>query len=157
MCSKVFDAFEETVFVDIPTFTERLQMLQMFLDRMEIGPKLSTGETRKLNVKCHGLVAGDLLSVCKRASFIAMDRFLFRDGNAESNDPDQPDGPSIDDFFQVVDENDKSLTRKTCLQIPNVQWDDVGGLTDVKVCSFKYTILSRNLNNHLLRISWKKW
>ncbi|MCK5397396.1 MAG: AAA family ATPase, partial [Thermoplasmata archaeon] len=82
----------------------------------------------------HGFVGADLAALGREAAMKALRRYL------PEFDLDQPIPTDViekmevtrDDFREALKEVEPSAMREVLVEIPNIRWDDVGGLEDVK-------------------------
>lgn len=84
----------------------------------------------------HGFVGADLASLAKEAAMIALRRILPE----LKYDKDEPIPQDVlqkliatkDDFIEALKVVQPSALREVFVEVPNVTWDSVGGLEDVK-------------------------
>src|SRR5438046_3229959 len=84
---------------------------------------------------CHGFVGADLAALAREAAMKALRRYL------PDIDLDKPIPAETlekmrvtsDDFKQAVKEVEPSAMREVLVEVPRVNWADVGGLDDVKM------------------------
>ncbi|MCK4757558.1 MAG: CDC48 family AAA ATPase, partial [Thermoplasmata archaeon] len=82
----------------------------------------------------HGFVGADLAALAREAAMKALRRYL------PEFDLDQPIPPKViekmvvtrEDFMNALKEVEPSAMREVMVEIPQVSWDDIGGLDDVK-------------------------
>jgi transitional endoplasmic reticulum ATPase len=83
----------------------------------------------------HGFVGADLESLCKESAMGALRKILPRiDLKEETIPSDVLEGLQVtrDDFIDALKVVEPSALREVFVEIPNVSWDDVGGLADIK-------------------------
>ncbi|MFX0033292.1 MAG: CDC48 family AAA ATPase [Candidatus Hodarchaeota archaeon] len=82
----------------------------------------------------YGFVGADIMAVCREAAMFALRKILPK------INLDEPIPSRIiqelkikdDDFIQAINMIEPSAMREVMVEIPNVTWDDIGGLDDVK-------------------------
>ncbi len=92
-------------------------------------------ELEELAAICHGFVGADLEALCREAAMICLRRVLPDLDLSMRNIP-----PEIlsrlevrkDDFLAALREVEPSAIREVFVEVPDVRWDDTGGLEDVK-------------------------
>jgi transitional endoplasmic reticulum ATPase len=83
----------------------------------------------------HGFVGADLQAVAKEGGIRALRRVLPEiDLNTENIPSDilKKIVVKMDDFLSVIKEIEPSALREVFVEIPDVKWEDIGGLGDVK-------------------------
>jgi len=83
----------------------------------------------------HGFVGADLAALVREAAMAALRRVLPKiDLDAESIPLEVLEELKVtnEDFFEALKLVQPSALREISIEIPNVTWDDVGGLEDVK-------------------------
>ena len=91
-------------------------------------------DLHKLASTTHGFVGADLESLCKEAAMRVVRRIIPEIKNDEEI-PEEVLKKIVvtnDDFKSALKEIQPSALREVLVQVPNVKWDDVGGLDDVK-------------------------
>ncbi|MCS6814063.1 MAG: AAA family ATPase [Cyanobacteria bacterium] len=75
-----------------------------------------------------GMVGADLKAVCQKAAYSALRRQL------PTPDAPLPDTMTVthDDFLAALKEVKPSVLRSVEVESPNVAWDDIGGLVEIK-------------------------
>ena len=88
----------------------------------------------KIASNTHGFVGADLESLCKEAAMRVVRRILPEIQNDEEI-PEEVLKKIVvtgNDFKSAQKEIQPSALREVLVQIPNIKWDDVGGLNEVK-------------------------
>ncbi|HET7283260.1 MAG TPA: AAA family ATPase, partial [Nitrososphaeraceae archaeon] len=83
----------------------------------------------------HGFVGADLQSLSKEAAMNALRRVLPEIDLSQTSIPSQILNKIVvgmHDFLAVLNEIEPSAMREVFVEIPDVKWNDVGGLNDVK-------------------------
>ena len=89
----------------------------------------------ELAERTHGFVGADLAALVKEAAMKALRRVLPKiDLDKEEIPPEVLDELVVkrEDFEEALKEVRPSALREVFIEVPNVHWDDVGGLKDVK-------------------------
>lgn len=84
-------------------------------------------DLQAIAASCNGFVGADLEALCREAVMAALQRCS---------------GTSENSTISLITEDWKharsivgpSMTRGITVEVPNVTWDDIGGLKDLKVC-----------------------
>ncbi|KAM0786124.1 hypothetical protein ACM66B_006934 [Microbotryomycetes sp. NB124-2] len=131
----VLGAFKEEIAVDAPSEPERLAILKALTASINTAPDVSL---RALAVQTAALVANDLVDLVRRASIAAADRVLKSTMTAHAKisfDDLKNAGVALSsiDFNDALEKARSSYSESIgAPKIPNVTWDDVGGLANVK-------------------------
>jgi transitional endoplasmic reticulum ATPase len=124
--------FDREIHIGIPDRQGRLEILQIHTRGMPLEEDL---ELDRLADVTHGFVGADLESLAREAAMHALRRVL------PHVDPETGDIPADilndlyvtqEDFEAAMSEVSPSALREVMVESPNVQWDDVGGLDEVK-------------------------
>ena len=87
--------------------------------------------------KTHGFVGADLAALAREAAMVVLRR-LINEGKISPEQEKIP--PEVlqelrvrkEDFYEALKMVEPSALREVLLEVPNVRWDDIGGLEDVK-------------------------
>ena len=83
----------------------------------------------------HGFVGADISAVCREAAMSALRRYLPKiDLESEYIDPELLEQIQVTkkDFDQALKEVMPSGIREVFVEVPNVKWEEIGGLDDIK-------------------------
>ena len=83
----------------------------------------------------HGFVGADLQAVAKEAAIRGLRRVLPEIDLTTENIPSDKLKKivvTMDDFLSVIKEIEPSALREVFVEVPNVSWEDIGGLAEVK-------------------------
>jgi len=82
----------------------------------------------------YGFVGADIMAVCREAAMFALREILPMINLDEPINSEIIQNLKIknEDFMQAINMIDPSAMREVMVEIPNVNWDDVGGLEGVK-------------------------
>jgi transitional endoplasmic reticulum ATPase len=125
--------FDREIIIGVPDKKGRLEILQIHTRSMPLEKDL---DLDKLASVTHGFVGADLSALAREAAMQALRRVL------PHVDPDTGDIPADilsnlyvtqADFEMALTEVSPSALREVLVEKPNVRWDDVGGLSKVKL------------------------
>jgi transitional endoplasmic reticulum ATPase len=124
--------FDREIEIGIPDEDGRLEVLQIHTRGMPVDEKVNLKQIAKVT---HGFVGADLESLAKEAAMRSLRRILPDiDLNQEkiSSEILQKIKITDEDFREALKEVRPSALREVLVQVPNVSWDDVGGLDSLK-------------------------
>lgn len=124
--------FDREIEIGIPDEEGRLEILQIHTRGMPVDEKIELKQFARVT---HGFAGADLESLAKEAAMRSLRRILPDiDLQQEkiSTEILQKIKISEDDFKEALKEVRPSALREVLVQIPNVTWDDVGGLDALK-------------------------
>jgi transitional endoplasmic reticulum ATPase len=124
--------FDREIEIKVPDKRGRLEILQIHAHNM---PLESDVDQEKIAAVTHGFVGADLEYLCKEAAMRCLRRLL-----PELNLEDEKISPdtldkliiTMNDFESAIKDVMPSAMREVYLEIPDVEWTDIGGLVDVK-------------------------
>ncbi|MFB5602295.1 MAG: CDC48 family AAA ATPase [Nitrosopumilus sp.] len=124
--------FDREIEIGIPDNDGRLDILSIHTRGMPINEKVNLKQIAKTT---HGFVGADLETLSKEAAMRSLRRILPELDLEEekiSSEILQKIEISNDDFREALKEVRPSALREVQVQIPDVNWDDVGGLDELK-------------------------
>jgi len=124
--------FDREIEIGVPDKEGRLEILQIHTRGMPLDKDV---DLEKIASMSHGFVGADLQSLAKEAAIRALRKVLPEiDLTAESipSDTLRKIIVTMDDFMNVLQEMEPSALREVFVEVPNVTWNDIGGLSDVK-------------------------
>ena len=124
--------FDREIEIGVPDSDGRLEILQIHTRGMPLEKDVDLGVIANMS---HGFVGADIQAVAKEAGIRALRRVLPEiDLTAENIPSDilKKIVVTMDDFLSVIKEIEPSALREVFVEIPDVNWDDIGGLADVK-------------------------
>jgi len=107
----------------------RIHTRNMKLDE-DVDPEAIARET-------HGFVGADIAALCTEAAMQCIrEKMDLIDIEDEEIDAEILDSMAVnqDHFRHALGVSNPSSLRETVVEVPNVSWEDIGGLEDVKVC-----------------------
>lgn len=124
--------FDREIEIGIPDEEGRLEILQIHTRGMPLDDKVNLKQFSKVT---HGFVGADLESLAKEAAMRSLRRILpdiDLDQEKISAEILQKIKITDEDFKEALKDVRPSALREVLVQIPNVTWDDVGGLDSLK-------------------------
>jgi len=124
--------FDREVEIGIPDDEGRFDILSIHTRGMPIDKKVNLKQISKTT---HGFVGADLEVLSKEAAMRSLRRILPEidlDEDKISSEILQKIEITSDDFREALKEVRPSALREVQVQIPDVNWDDVGGLDELK-------------------------
>lgn len=117
--------FDREINFRIPDRNGRLEILQILTNSMPLDTSVDLAEIADLAV---GLVGADLKALCQKAAYLALRR------QVPSLDSPTPEDMNLlqTDFLTAIKEIKPSVLRSVAVEVPNVTWQDIGGLDTVK-------------------------
>ncbi len=123
--------FDREIEIKVPTREGRLEILQIHTR----GMPLKDVDLKEYSSRTHGFVGADLAALCREAAMHALRRVLPKlDLQTETIPPEVLFTLKVtrDDFETAMKIVEPSAMREVLLEIPNVKWEQVGGLAEVK-------------------------
>jgi len=124
--------FDREIEINIPNREGRLDILQIHTRGMPLAEDV---DLERLADLTHGYAGADLAALCKEAAMHSLRRILpDLDLEADSIPAEVLNRITVqkDDFFAALREMSPSSMREVLVESPNLHWDDIGGLDDVK-------------------------
>merc|ERR1712000_230004 len=128
-----FGRFDREVDIGIPDPTGRLEILQIHTKNMKLADDV---DLEQVAAETHGYVGSDLASLCSEAAMQQIrEKMDLIDLDEDTIDAEVLDalGVTQENFrFGLGVSNPSALREVAVVEVPNVRWEDIGGLTDVK-------------------------
>lgn len=124
--------FDREIEIGVPDREGRLEILQIHTRGMPLEKDVDLGVIANMS---HGFVGADLQAVAKEAGIRALRKVLPEIDLTTENIPSEilkKIVVTMDDFLSVIKEIEPSALREVFVEIPDVNWTDIGGLKDVK-------------------------
>ncbi len=124
--------FDREIYIGVPNKKGRKEILQIHTRNMPLADDVNLD---KLAEATHGYVGADLAALAKEAAMNALRRFLPEIEKSEGQIPTevlQKIKVTMDDFYEAMKEIVPTALREVTVEIPEVHWDDIGGLENVK-------------------------
>ncbi|KAL8671936.1 MAG: hypothetical protein Q9168_003592 [Polycauliona sp. 1 TL-2023] len=128
-----FGRFDREVDIGIPDPTGRLEILQIHTKNMKLGDDV---DLESIAAETHGYVGSDVASLCSEAAMQQIrEKMDLIDLDEDTIDAEVLDslGVTMENFrFALGVSNPSALREVAVVEVPNVRWDDIGGLEGVK-------------------------
>jgi transitional endoplasmic reticulum ATPase len=124
--------FDREIEIGVPNKDGRLQVLQIHTRGMPLAEDV---DLKRLANVTHGFVGADLEALTKEAALHALRKILPEiDFEADSVPAEILNKiiVNMSDFEESLREIEPSAMREVLVEVPNVKWTDIGGLTEVK-------------------------
>ncbi len=125
--------FDREIEIGVPNEQGRLEILQIHTRGMPLADDV---DLKRLASVTHGFVGADLEALCKEAAMRALRRILPEIDFEKDTVPAEVLNKitvTMGDFMDALKDVEPSAMREVLLEIPEVKWDDIGGLKDVKL------------------------
>ena len=125
--------FDREIEIGVPSRQGRLDILKIHTRNMPMDKDVKLKELADIT---HGFVGADLSSLAKEAAMVVLRRVL-PDLKLDEENPIPKEvldklRVTHNDFKEALKVVRPSAMREVLVEIPNVTWDDIGGLDDVK-------------------------
>ena len=124
--------FDREISIPIPDKFGRLEILEIHTRGMPLAKDVSLERLAEIT---HGFVGADLEALAREAAMSALRKLL---PNIDFEMSDIPYETlmklevSTDNFLEAMKEVEPSAIREFFVEVPDVKWDDVGGLENIK-------------------------
>jgi transitional endoplasmic reticulum ATPase len=124
--------FDREITIPIPDRNGRLEILEIHSRGMPLAEDVNMPRLAEIT---HGFVGADLEALCREAAMICLRRIMPNIDFAMNHIPYEQLTElevHMDDFLAALREVEPSAIREVFVEIPDVRWQDVGGLEAVK-------------------------
>ena len=124
--------FDREVVIGIPDRDERLEIIQIHTRGMPLADDV---ELERISEITHGYTGADLAALSREAAMKALRRYLPEIDLEEKRIPHEVlDRMEVnnEDILDAFREVTPTTMREVFIETPNVSWDDIGGLEEVK-------------------------
>ena len=124
--------FDREISIPIPDKNARLSVLEIHSRGMPLNEDVSLAKLAEIT---HGFVGADLQALCREAAMLCLRKVIPEIDFEAANVPCETLmnlKVSMDHFIEALKEVEPSALREVFVEIPNVGWEDVGGLETVK-------------------------
>jgi transitional endoplasmic reticulum ATPase len=124
--------FDREIEIGVPNRDGRLEVLQIHTRGM---PMEKDVNLEKLADISHGFVGADLQSLAKEAAIRALRRILPEINLSSESIPLETLKKIVvrmQDFMDVIKEMEPSAMREVFVEVPDIKWEDIGGLSSIK-------------------------
>jgi len=127
-----FGRFDREVDIGIPDAIGRLEVLRIHTKNMKLADDC---ELEQIANETHGYVGADLASLCSEAALQQirekMDAFDLEDDTIDAEVLASL-AVTNENFRWALGKSNPSALRECVVEVPNISWDDIGGLENVK-------------------------
>jgi len=127
-----FGRFDREIDIGVPDENGRLEIFRIHTRNMklddDVDPEAIARET-------HGFVGADMAALCTEAAMQCIrEKMDLIDIEEDTIDAEVLDAMAVcqDHFTYALGQSNPSSLRETVVEVPNVTWEDIGGLEDVK-------------------------
>lgn len=123
--------FDREIEIGVPDKDERKEILEVHTRNMPLDDDVDLNDLTEVT---HGFVGADLEALCKEAAMRVLRRVL-PEVQTDKEVPQEILDKMVlnkNDFKDALKEIQPSALREVLVQIPDVNWDDVGGLSNAK-------------------------
>ena len=127
-----FGRFDREIDIGVPDETGRLEILRIHTKNMKLAEDV---DLQKVAHDTHGYVGADLAQLATEAGLQCLrEKMDVIDIEDETIDAAILDSMAVtnDHFMTALGQTNPSSLRETVVEVPNVQWEDIGGLEEVK-------------------------
>src|ERR671919_153417 len=124
--------FDREIELGVPDRDGRLDVLQIHTRGMPLAQDVNL---EKLADISHGFVGADLQALAREAAIRALRRVLPQIDLSAESVPGETLNQIIvkmDDFMDVIKEMEPSAMREVFVEVPDIKWENIGGLNEVK-------------------------
>ncbi|GBE55457.1 ATP-dependent zinc metalloprotease FtsH [archaeon BMS3Bbin15] len=124
--------FDREIIIGVPDRNARKEILQIHTRGMPLTEDVDLDEFADIT---HGFVGADLEALCKEAAMNTLRRILPEiDLEEETVPPDILESLEVtkEDFKEAWKSIEPSALREVYVEVPNIKWEDIGGLSDIK-------------------------
>ena len=124
--------FDREIEIGVPNRDGRLEVLQIHTRGM---PMEKDVNLEKLADISHGFVGADLQALAKEAAIRALRRILPEinlSSESISLETLKKIVVRMQDFMDVIKEMEPSAMREVFVEVPDIKWEDIGGLSSIK-------------------------
>jgi transitional endoplasmic reticulum ATPase len=124
--------FDREIEIGVPDRNGRLEILQIHTRGMPLAKDVNLEKIADIS---HGFVGADLQALAKESAIRALRRVLPEiDLSSESIPADtlRKIIVTMQDFMDVIKEMEPSAMREVFVEVPDIKWEDIGGLLSIK-------------------------
>jgi len=124
--------FDREVEIGVPDKAGRYEVLQIHTRNMPLAEDI---DLKRLSDFTHGYTGADIASLCREAAMKALRRYIPEINLEEERIPPETLEKMVvrmDDFMSAYREITPTAMREVYVEVPQVHWNEVGGLKQVK-------------------------
>merc|ERR1719194_238575 len=127
-----FGRFDREVDIGVPDETGRMEVLRIHTKNMKLAEDVDLEQVAR---ETHGFEGADLAALCSEAAMQCIrEKMDVIDLDDDEIDAEVLDSMAVsqDHFRTALSISNPSALRETAVEVPNVTWEDIGGLEGVK-------------------------
>ncbi|XP_057729567.1 cell division cycle protein 48 homolog [Arachis stenosperma] len=127
-----FGRFDREIDIGVPDEVGRLEVLRIHTKNMKLSDNV---DLERVARDTHGYVGADLAALCTESALQCIrEKMDVIDLEDESIDAEILNSMAVtnEHFQTALTSSNPSALRETVVEVPNVSWDDIGGLENVK-------------------------
>merc|ERR1712157_168443 len=127
-----FGRFDRELDIGVPDDNGRLEILRIHTKNMKLAPDVKLED---ISANTHGFVGADLAQLCTEAALTCIrEKMDLIDLDEETIDAEILDSMAVtqEHFTSAMGNCNPSSLRETVVEVPNIKWDDIGGLEETK-------------------------
>ncbi|KZS03247.1 Transitional endoplasmic reticulum ATPase TER94 [Daphnia magna] len=127
-----FGRFDREVDIGIPDATGRLEVLRIHTKNMKLADDV---DLEQVAAETHGHVGADIAALCSEAALQQIrEKMDLIDLEEDQIDAEVLNSLAVtmENFRFAMGKSTPSALRETIVEVPNVSWEDIGGLEGVK-------------------------
>ncbi|AYD39904.1 AAA family ATPase [Clostridium fermenticellae] len=118
--------FDKEIAILPPNKEGRLNILKIHTNSMPLHEKVNLRELARIT---YGFVGSDISALCKEAGMVALRNVLPK---IETGGNIPPFKVTMENFIEALKEIEPSSAREYVTESPDVKWEEVGGLDEIK-------------------------
>lgn len=127
-----FGRFDREIDIGVPDENGRIEIFLIHTRKMKLADDV---EPELIAKQTHGFVGADIASLCTEAAMQCIrEKMDLIDIDGDSIDAEILDAMAVDQthFKIAMGAANPASLRETVVEVPNVRWEDIGGLEDTK-------------------------
>ncbi|KAL2541084.1 Cell division control protein 48E [Abeliophyllum distichum] len=127
-----FGRFDREIDIGVPDEVGRLEVLRIHTKNMKLSDEV---DLERIAKDTHGYVGADLAALCTEAALQCIrEKMDVIDLEDDSIDAEILNSMAVtnEHFQTALGTSNPSALRETVVEVPNVSWEDIGGLENVK-------------------------
>ncbi|OIV90264.1 hypothetical protein TanjilG_11992 [Lupinus angustifolius] len=127
-----FGRFDREIDIGVPDEVGRLEVLRIHTKNMKLAEDV---DLEKISKNTHGYVGADLAALCTEAALQCIrEKMDVIDLEDDTIDAEILNSMAVtnEHFQTALGSSNPSALRETVVEVPNVSWEDIGGLENVK-------------------------
>ncbi|KAL5726072.1 Cell division control protein 48 E [Ranunculus cassubicifolius] len=127
-----FGRFDREINIGVPDEVGRLEVLRIHTKNMKLSDDV---DLEKVSKNTHGYVGADLAALCTEAALQCIrEKMDVIDMEDDSIDAEILNSMYVtnEHYTSALGTSNPSALRETVVEVPNVNWEDIGGLENVK-------------------------